>query len=58
MKYLAYMKFEKVNDKKVDPNTAFAIIGSDSEDIAEKAKQYGADPYFVTGMMELSKDWE
>ena len=58
MMYLAYMKFEKVNDKKVDPDTSFAITGRDSEDIAEKAKQYGVDPYFVSGMQELSKDWK
>jgi heptaprenylglyceryl phosphate synthase len=55
--YLAYMRFEKLNDKKLDPATSFAIIGKDSEDIAEKATQYGTDPYFVSGMHELNQDW-
>ncbi len=51
------MKFESLKDKKLDENTIFAVIGTDSEDIVEKAKQYGVGPYFVSSMYELNNDW-
>ena len=57
MKYLAYIRFETLKDKKLPEDTAFAITGKDSEEIIEKALQYGTDPYFVSGMYELNTDW-
>ena len=59
MLYSAYVKFDgEVFDKKVDKNSPWMIIGKDSEDIIENAKQYGTEPYFVSGMQEMSKDWQ
>lgn len=55
--YLAYTRFESLKDKKLNPATIFAILGKDSEDIAENAKKYGTEPYFVSGMHELNSDW-
>ena len=37
---------------------AYAIIGKDSEDIVQKALSYGTAPHFVSGMIELNKDWK
>jgi hypothetical protein len=55
--YLAYVQFATVFDKKINVETPYAVIGKDSEDIYQKATKYGTDPYFVTGMFELNKDW-
>ena len=58
MMYLAYLKFETLKDKKQDASeVSYAIIGKDSEDIVQKALSYGTDPHFVSGMIELNKDW-
>lgn len=58
MMYLAYLKFETLKDKKQDASeVSYAIIGKDSEDIVQKALSYGTESHFVSGMIELNKDW-
>lgn len=55
-KYLAYVKFETVFDKKATTDM-FAVIGTDSEDILEKAKKYGTEPVFASSMYVLNNGW-
>ena len=57
MMYLAYMKFETVFGSKISNTIPFAVIGTDSEDIYQNALKYGTEPYFISGMFPLSKDW-
>lgn len=58
MMYLAYVKFAAMFDKKSTTEVSWAVIGKDSEDIYQKALKYGTDPYFVSSMFELNKDWK
>lgn len=58
MMYLAYIKFETVFGSKISNTIPFAVIGTDSEDIYRNALKYGTDPHFLTGMIELNKDWD
>ena len=55
MKYCAYIKFEKVVVKS--ESDVFCIVGTDSEDIIRNAMRYGTEPYFVSGMVELNRNW-
>lgn len=52
MNYLAYLSVETK-----DGRIPFAIIGKDSEELIKNAMKYGKEPYFVSGMYPLSKDW-
>lgn len=56
--YLAYVKFATVFDKKSTTEIPWAVIGEDSEDIMQRALKYGTEPYFVSSMFELNKDWK
>lgn len=55
LKYCAYIKFEKVVVKS--ESDTFCVIGTDSEDIIRNAMKYGTEPYFVSGMFVMNRNW-
>lgn len=58
MMYAAYIQFSGPMKAKFDPNKPSMYTGKDSEEIIQNALRHGEDPYFVSGMFEMNKDWD
>jgi hypothetical protein len=57
MMYMAYVKYEQLNDKKLDPSTVFAIIGYSTRCILAKSEKYGTGSSIVGALIPMGPDW-